>query len=181
MRYFLMALFLAGPVMAQTCPDAPDHSVALTELFTRARAAPDQASAQALSNEMWALWADAPDENAQELLDMAMDRREAFDLDGAIKAADALIAYCPAYAEGYNQRAFANFLRSDYQAALPDLEKALELNDLHVAALTGQALTLMALDRKGEAALALRRALRMNPWLGERSLLPVLEASEEEL
>jgi len=181
MRLLLLSLCLAGPALAQTCPAPPDHSAALAGLIEDARAAPDQASGLALSNQMWALWADAPDDQAQELLDTAMARREAFDFDGAMEAANALIAYCPDYAEGYNQRAFVNFLRNAYDAALPDLVKTLELNDQHVAALTGQAMTLMALERPGEAALVLRRALALNPWLGERSLLPVLEAQEEEL
>ncbi|WP_371226477.1 tetratricopeptide repeat protein [Roseovarius sp. 2305UL8-3] len=181
MKHLLISLCLAGPAMAQTCPEAPDHSEALAALIEETRAAPDQASGLDLSNQMWALWADAPDAQAQEMLDTAMARREAFDFDGAMTAANALIDYCPDYAEGYNQRAFVNFLRNDYDAALPDLEKTLELNDQHVAALTGQALTLMALERPGEAALILRRALKLNPWLGERSLLPVLEAQEDAL
>jgi tetratricopeptide (TPR) repeat protein len=178
---FWIALILAGPAFAQICPAAPDHSEALSALIEEARNAPDQAAGQALSQKMWALWAAAPDEHAQNLLDTAMARREMFDFEGAVKAAEALIAYCPDYAEGYNQRAFVNFLREDYAAALPDLEKTLSLNENHVAALTGQALTLMALERRGEAALVLRRALALNPWLGERHLLPALEASEEEL
>ena len=32
---------------------------------------------------------------------------------------DELIAYCPDYAEGYNQRAFAEYLRFNYSAAIP--------------------------------------------------------------
>ncbi len=181
MKYILLPLCLATPALAQTCPAPPDHSAALAALIEETRIAPDQASGLALSNQMWVLWADAPDEQAQELLDTAMARREIFDFDGAMSAANALIAYCPDYAEGYNQSAFINFLRNEYDAALPDLEKTLELNDQHVAALTGQAMTLMALERPGEAALALRRALELNPWLGERSLLPVLEAQEDAL
>lgn len=181
MRYLLLSLCLAGPVFAETCPEAPDHSAALTALIEQAREAPDQAAGRDLSNQMWALWADAPDTYARELLETAIERREMFDLKGAMIAAEALVEYCPEYAEGYNQRAFVNFLSENYAAALPDLERAVALTPEHVAALTGQALTLMALERKGEAALVLRRALAMNPWLGERSLLPVLEASEEEL
>ena len=181
MRYAIVALCLAGPAYGQTCPTPPDHSEALAALISEAQAAPDQAAGLAVSNEMWALWADAPDPRAQELLDTAMARREMYDFDGALVAANALIDYCPDYAEGYNQRAFVNFLRESYELALPDLEKTVELNPRHVAALTGQALTLMAMDRKGEAALILRQALELNPWLGERSLLPVLEAEEEEL
>lgn len=177
-----LALCLAAPVaLAESCPEPPDHSEALTELIEAAQVAPDQRSARIISNEMWALWADAPDDYAQELLDEGMSRRESYDYEGANKAFDALVEYCPDYAEGYNQRAFINFLRQDYEAALPDLDRALELSPRHVAALTGQALTLAALDRKAEAALALRAALDMNPWLSERGLLPVLEAVEEEL
>ncbi len=41
-------------------------------------------------------------------------------------------------------------------------------------------MTRVALDRTGEAALVLRRALALNPWLSERSLLPLLGAQEQE-
>lgn len=184
MKHPLAVLFicLAGLATAdETCPAVPDHTEALDALIRAAQDAPDQASAQEISNKMWALWADAPDDRAQELLDSGMSRREMFDFDGAMAAFDALVAYCPDYAEGYNQRAFVNFLRQDYEAALPDLTRTLEITPMHLAALTGQALTLAALGRNGEAALALRRALGMNPWLGERSLLPALEATEDAL
>jgi len=180
-----LALSLAfhGPALAQeqTCPPAPDHSAALTDLIRAAQAAEDERSGRMLSNEMWALWSDAPDSYAQELLDEGMSRRNIYDYDGAMKAFEALIAYCPDYAEGYNQRAFIHFLREDFSAALPDLDQTLALSPRHVAAITGRALTLSALERKAEAVLALRKALDMNPWLSERHLLPVLEAAEEQL
>lgn len=177
----LLALILAAPVQAAACPDAPDHRAALTGLFAAVRNAPDETRARALSNRMWALWADAPDPRAQELLDEGMTRRAAYDFAGAIRAFDALVAYCPQYAEGYNQRAFVNFIRQDYAAALPDLERAVDLSPRHTGALTGKALTLIALQRPGGATVALRRALDLNPWLAERHLLPGLEAREEDL
>jgi tetratricopeptide (TPR) repeat protein len=181
MKHIFFALVLSGPAVAQGCPPAPDHASALRDLAAQAQAASDRAAGMAVSARMWALWADAPDDRAQEMLDRGMARREAYDFDAAMDAFNALVAYCPAYAEGYNQRAFVNFLRGDHAAALPDLDAALERQPLHVAALTGKALTLHALDRKGEAALALRAALRLNPWLSERSLLPMLEAEEDAL
>ena len=136
----LVPLTLATAASA-TCPPAPDHADALDALIAEAQAAPDEAAARGISDEMWALWADAPDEAAQELLDEAMRRREVGDYAGARKAAGRLVAYCPDYAEGYNQRAFVNFLRGDYEAALPDLERAVALSPRHIAAMTGQALT----------------------------------------
>jgi tetratricopeptide (TPR) repeat protein len=181
MRYALLALFLTTPALAQDCPAAPDHSKELTALITAAQNAPDEGAARQLAPEFWAIWTDAPDDHAQELLDEGMDRRRAFDFDGALRALDALVEYCPDYAEGYNQRAFVNFLRQDFSAALPDLDRALALSPRHIGALSGRALTLTGLGRKAEAALSLRAALALNPWLTERSLLPALEADEEEL
>ncbi|QGX98936.1 hypothetical protein EI983_11905 [Roseovarius faecimaris] len=183
MRYLTtcLCLLLSAPAAADTCPAAPDHSSALQELTRAAQSAPDEATGRQISNQMWELWLDAPDARAKELLTEGMARRESYDFEGALVAFEALVAYCPDYAEGYNQRAFVHYLRRDFAAALPDLEEALRITPGHVAALTGQALTLVELDRKAEAALVLRRALGLNPWLGERHLLPVLEAEEEEL
>lgn len=138
-------------------------------------------SARLISSEMWFYWADAPDDHAQELLDEGMGRRKSYDFDGAMIAFNALVDYCPDYAEGYNQRAYVNFLRENYREALPDLERTIQLSPKHVAALAGQALTFSALERNGEAAVALRKALVLNPWLSERHLLPALEATEQEL
>jgi len=178
---FCMAIMFGAPAFADPCPAPPDHSTELSALIEAAQNAPDQSAAREISNDMWALWADAPDDRAQALLDEAMARREVGDYAAAEKAADALVAYCPDYSEGYNQRAFVNFLRGEYAAALPDLESALERAPRHIAAMTGQALTLVALDRKAEAALVLRAALDLNPWLSERALLKVIEKEEETL
>jgi len=185
MRYLVLAFGLTGlaggPLAAATCPEAPDHGTEIGDLIEAAQSAPDEVSGRIISNQMWQYWADAPDDYAQGLLDEGMTRRAAYDFEGAVKAFDALVAYCPAYAEGYNQRAFVNFIRQDYSAALPDLERAVALSPRHIAAMTGQAMTLMALDRPGEAALVLRAALELDPWLPERHLLGALEAAEKEL
>lgn len=100
-----------------------------------------------------------------------MARRESWDLVGALQELDQLVAYCPDYAEGYNQRAFVNFLRQDFGAALIDLDKALDLSPNHIAAMSGRALTLLGLKRLDEARTALTEALALNPWLSERVLL----------
>jgi len=171
----------AAPAMATECPPPPDHRAALSDLFAAAQKAKDEADAQRLTARMWGLWTDAPDATAQDWLDEGMSRRDVFDFTGATEAFDALVAYCPDYAEGYNQRAFVNYMRQDYSAALPDLNRALDRQPRHTGALTGKALTLIALHRPAEAALALRRALKLNPWLSERHLLLGLEAGEEEL
>ena len=167
-----MALALCAAPMAALagCPQPPDHRAALADLTQQVHDAASQDAARAITDRMWELWTDAPDEAAQEMLDRGMSRRSGYDLLGALEDFDRLVHYCPNYAEGYNQRAFVNYLRQDFATALVDLDRALALSPRHVAALSGKALTLMGLNRFDEARLVLAEALALNPWLPERNL-----------
>lgn len=153
------------------CPPPRDIAAEETALFEKMQLAETEMAGRVLSDQLWALWASAPDEAAQALLDKGMAARASYDYVAAIDAFDRLTDYCPDYAEGYNQRAFVNFLREDYEAALADLELALERRPTHVGALSGKALTLMGLGRNEEAQTVLRQAVALNPWLPERGLL----------
>ena len=166
----LLLLTLAVPAAAD-CPAPPDISEQQSRLADALRSAPNGTAARAIQNELWLLWTTAPDIEAQGMLDRGMALREGYDLAGSRAALNALVDYCPDYAEGYNQRAFTAFLQQDYGAALTDLERVLEMNPDHVPALTGLALTLMGLGRNDAAQGVLRDALRRNPWLAERALL----------
>ncbi len=170
MRCFALIALLASPAFAE-CPAPPDHAAALAQLVEQVRQAPSERAARLITNQMWELWADAPDEAAQEVLDAGLRKRASYDFLGALAEFDRLVAYCPDYAEGYNQRAFIHFIRQDYEAALEQLDIVLELNPAHIPALAGRALTLMGLGRDDEAQEVLRRALQLNPWLPERGLL----------
>lgn len=167
---FLVVGLVGGSAMAE-CPAVPDHALALAELAERANAAPSEAEGRKISDQMWELWVDAPDEQAQAVLDRGMLKRGNYDLLGAIADFDTLVEYCPDYAEGYNQRAFAFFIRQDFSAALVDLDRALVLSPRHVGALSGRALTHMQLGDSDKARDDLRAALAINPWLSERHLL----------
>jgi len=178
-RAALLALLLAGPAAAETCDMGglvePGKRAAALEAV---READSELEARRRTNEMWEIWATAPDDYAQELLDEGLDRREVRDFVGALKAFDALVEYCPGYAEGYNQRAFIRFMQQDYAPALKDLDRAIDRAPDHFAAIAGKALTLMGLERHGEAKTALEKALSYNPWLPERGLMPMLEAQD---
>ena len=175
MKLMIALTLLATPALAQdadgVCPAAPDHATEEAEIIAQLQKAADDLQARPLADQLWRLWTDAPDAKAQALLDEGMAKREGYDFLGARDTFDTLVEYCPDYAEGYNQRAFASFLRQEYDAALYDLDKALEITPTHIAAMSGKALTLMGLGRTEEAQAVLREALALNPWLKERSLL----------
>jgi tetratricopeptide (TPR) repeat protein len=171
----MMAICLGTAVNAETCPPAPDLEPDKSRVLEAVRTAPTELRAREMANEMWELWTRAPDVTAQELLNEGIDRREAFDFAGALAALNALVEYCPNYAEGYNQRAFVNFIRQDYALAIVDLDRALDLSPDHFAAMSGKALSLLGLGRLDEAHVVLREALTLNPWLPERGFLPELQ------
>ncbi|MEO1108869.1 MAG: tetratricopeptide repeat protein [Pseudomonadota bacterium] len=167
----IIGVALTSSAAAQTCPDAPDHTLGVSDLISQVQQAESEVVARTYSNQMWELWTDAPDAKSQTLLDRGMARREAWDLVGALEELNQLVEYCPEFAEGYNQRAFVNYLRQDFGSALQDLDVAIELSPNHVAAISGRALSLMGLKRLDEARATLKQALELNPWLSERALL----------
>lgn len=166
----VFALLTATPGFAD-CPPNPDIGSQEARLLAEVRVAPNENAARQLSNALWALWVQAPDAKAQALLDRGMGAHRAFDHAAAMSAFDELIAYCPDYAEGYNQRAFVNYTSLNYEAAVADLDRALARNPAHTGALTGKALSLMGLERDADAQRVLREALKVNPWLSERRFL----------
>lgn len=167
----ILSLCLASPAIAQTCPPAPDHTEALAGFIQDLQNAPFPVDAQRINNSMWELWTDAPDAKAQALLDKGMSQRSSYDLLGSRDTLDELVEYCPDYAEGYNQRAFSNYLRQDFAAALVDLDRALAITPNHIGALAGKGLTLIGLGRDAEAQVVLKAAVALNPWLNERALI----------
>ncbi|MEM6386624.1 MAG: hypothetical protein AAF718_10345 [Pseudomonadota bacterium] len=164
-------LLLVASAALADCPAPPDIAAEEAVLFDKLQQAANEMQAQESSRGLWKLWTKAPDAAAQELLDQGMAARQVFDFVRAIDRFDRLVEYCPDYAEGYNQRAFVNFLREDFAAALVDLDLALERSPSHVGALSGKALTLMGLGEDEKAQEILRDALDLNPWIPERGLL----------
>ncbi len=170
MKLACLLSLIAAPVFAD-CPAGTDHSAAVSSIIEQMQLAPNEGAAQALAGEMWEIWLDAPDGVAQALLDEGLAHQRYGDYAASRNVLSDLIAYCPSYAEGYNQRAYAAFLSFDFEAALVDLDAAIALQPAHLGALTGKARTLIELGRDDEAQTVLRDALAINPWLAERALL----------
>ena len=175
MRILFALSLAAGPAMAQSttniCPEPADHSAELDSLITAARDAKNEGVGRDVSGKMWEVWLRAPNDQAQEVLDRGMQRRNSYDFAGAFKDFDKLAEYCPTYAEGFNQRAYIQYLQGNYEGALVDLDAALVLLPNHVAAQSGRALTLMQLGKLDAARVQMLEALENNPWLSERALV----------
>lgn len=157
--------------MADTCPPVEIDHDRKTRILSKMKLALSEPIAQELSNQLWDIWMDAPDEKSQGVLNRGVSMLRAGNLFGATVIFDDLVEYCPHYAEGYNQRAFSYYLRQDFSPALEDLDFAIDIVPDHIGALAGKALTLIGMGRVEAAQDPLRRAVRLNPWLSERAFL----------
>ena len=180
LRVLAAILALCTPTLAETaCPPTPDTTAERSRLMAELKIAPDEETGRAIEDAIWRQWIKAPDSRAQDLLDRGMQRRDAYDFEAAEQLFDELVAYCPHYPEGYNQRAFIRFLRERYDAALEDLDKVLEMRPDHFAALSGKGLVFFRQGRVELSQKALREAVRLHPWLKERHM--VIKPKGEEL
>ncbi|MBF9030818.1 hypothetical protein HKCCE3408_10480 [Rhodobacterales bacterium HKCCE3408] len=161
----LTAFALAFPALAQS------GDAEYEELMTQLAHSQSEGEARLLSELIWQHWLTAPDDQSQELLDEALDRRAVGDTSGAIAVLDQLIEGWPDYAEAWNQRATMYFMAGDLEASLADVEEVLALEPRHFGALSGKAMILMMQDETDAAQNTLREALRYHPWLSERALL----------
>ena len=179
MRIVFLLPFLLPVTAFADCPPSLERTARHVELMELVTQSSNEMVARGYTNELWGIWATAPDATAQEILDRGMNQRASYNFAGALKDFDTLIAYCPEYAEGYNQRAFVNFIREDYETALVDLNRAIALTPDHIGAIVGRALALIELGHVREGQIALRQALLLNPWLPERNRVTPLPETEE--
>ncbi|MEM5495513.1 tetratricopeptide repeat protein [Hoeflea sp. AS16] len=160
------ALMVASPLSAETLSERE-------KLFQALKTARTEREGRLAENAIWNWWLDqSPTPEVRAAIDYGMERRESYDFEAAEKAFDSVIEKAPDYAEGWNQRAFARFLRDNIDGALSDLEKAVELDPEHFGAWSGMYHVLMRMGRPEVAASALSRAVTIHPWLKERGMLP---------
>lgn len=178
-RFVLLVLFAiaglpagAAALRPSTAPDLSIDRVELeNRLFEELATAKSEEEGRRVEDEIWQLWVDHPDRAIREAIALGMDQRESYDWDAALATFSKVVAADPDYAEGWNQRAFIEFLKEDYDASLADLEKALELEPRHFGALAGKALIFMATGRFDKGQATLRQAVALHPWLKERGML----------
>jgi Flp pilus assembly protein TadD len=171
---FVLLLLSTASSVAAVCPNNVLIEPGLDQNYEKLKSVKLQSEAQTIVSNLWELWTKAPDDKAQQLLNSGMSRMREGDLRNAEAELTKLINYCPNYSEGYNQRAFTRYLAFDFENALTDLIKALELRPRHLGALSGKGLTHKALGQEPEAEIEFRKALALNPFTPERNMIPNL-------
>jgi tetratricopeptide (TPR) repeat protein len=142
-----------------------DKSHNIEFLFGALKAAPDDASAKAVEDRIWALWVAAGNDTTGLLMSRAKKAIDDNNYDLAIKLLDAIIEIKPDYTEAWNRRATVFFLKKDYGNSLADLSKVLSREPRHFGALSGLGLIMQDIGDDKHALDAYRKALAVHPRL----------------
>lgn len=126
---------------------------------------PDRAVCAAAAEALWSLWMRSGDPETDAHLREGTRRMEAGDHAGAITCFSRVIARTPDFAEGYNKRATARYLRGAYAQSIHDCQETLRRNPVHFGALSGAGLCFMALGWSSRARRYFQAALALYPDL----------------
>lgn len=168
-----IAMLIALP--ANACPVVIDAMGKKDAMLERLATATDYSASQRAVNAVWSYWQTAPDAQAQEWLDEGLSRIRQMDLEKAQSVLQALVDYCPDYAEGHNQLAFAQFLAGDMEASEKSLERTLALEPRHFGAIAGMGLIAHQRGNLGLAKIWIKKAVTVHPFLNERFILDIPE------
>jgi len=160
-------------------PKRKPFSEDLEFLFGALKVAPDETSAKAIEQRIWAQWMVSPSDTANLLMTRVRTAIEAKDMDLAIKLLDGIVRIRPDYVEGWNRRATLYYMKKEYGRSLADIREVLRREPRHFGALAGLGLILQDIGDDKRALDAYRRALDVYPRL--QRIPDVVKKLQEEI
>ena len=142
-----------------------DRTQNLDFLFGALKVAPDETSAKAIEERIWALWVISRSDTANLLMSRVKTAIEAQDTDLAIELLNAIVKIKPDYVEAWNRRATLYYMKKDYGHALADIREVLKREPRHFGALSGLGLIMQDIGDDKQALEVYRRALAVHPRL----------------
>jgi tetratricopeptide (TPR) repeat protein len=146
-------------------PQRGDRIRNLEFLFNALKVAPDDSTAKAIEDRIWALWLASGSDTANLLMSRVKTAVEAQDLDLAVKLLTAIIELKPDYVEAWNRRATIYYMKREFAAALDDIRQVLAREPRHFGAISGLGMILQEFGDEKNALEVFRRALAIHPRL----------------
>jgi tetratricopeptide (TPR) repeat protein len=146
-------------------PQPGDQVRNLEFLLGALKVAPDETSAKAIEDRIWALWQASGSDTVDLLMTRVKQASDAGNYDLALRLLDAIIEIRPEFVEAWNRRATIFFLKKDYSDSLSDIEHVLAKEPRHFGALAGLGTILEEVGDDKHALEAYRKALAVHPHL----------------
>ena len=142
-----------------------DRTRNLDFLFGALKLAPDDNTAKAIEERIWAQWVVSRSDTANLLMTRVKTAIEAHEMDLAIELLNSIVKIKPDYIEAWNRRATLYYTKKDYGHALADIREVLKREPRHFGALSGLGLILQDIGDDKQALEVYRRALSVYPRL----------------
>jgi len=141
-----------------------DRDAMLAELYGHLAKAHDAAEAAPIAAAIEGLWTQSGSDTIGLLMSRSAKAIEDKNNELALELLDAVVELAPDYAEGWNRRAYVQFLDNNVEGAVGDLRRALALDPNHFKALEGLARILRDTGQKKAALQAYKEILKINPF-----------------
>ena len=151
------------------------HAAKLDQLFDNLKRSNSADEAKQLAKQIWSLWYESGNDDVDLLMRQARQSFTRGQHKAAIARIDQALRLEPRYAEAWNLRATIHFYMGEDEASVADIERTLALEPRHFGALAGLMMINMRAENWSAALKSLQAALKLHPFLNERSLLPRLE------
>jgi tetratricopeptide (TPR) repeat protein len=176
LRSALLAALVSVGFVTSASADQRDPN--LPTLFNFLKSAKHSDQAGVVEDKIWEIWSMTGDPKLDGLMVSSSEAMERRDYPTALKDVDQILKAKPDFAEGWNKRATIYFLMGDYQKAIADIDRTLELEPRHFGAPSGLGMSNLKLGRDEAAADAFRRLLSIDPLYpnAKRNLKLALDA-----
>ena len=144
---------------------ADQNDPRLDKLFNQLQTVDDQKLGSDITDEIWRVWRESPDESVNELMLAGIDAMSKRQLRKAVRIFDEVIYRSPDFAEGWNKRATVYFFMGEYKKSVDDVRRTLTLEPRHFGAAAGLGLIFLSLNYYEKALGAFEKALDINPHL----------------
>ena len=133
-----ISLMYCQPIAStETTSEMNNQQIRLEELFQQLRTTESQAEIELLQADIWQVWLDTGEPESNQWMAQGLTAMSDQEYDEAIDLFTQIIEAHPQYAEGWNKRATAYYLRGNYKASIDDIERTLALEKRHFGALSG--------------------------------------------
>ncbi|MDX1434159.1 MAG: tetratricopeptide repeat protein [Gammaproteobacteria bacterium] len=159
----MLATVAALGLLCAPAPRADQTDARLDDLFAELAAADDPHDAFVTEMAIWRVWGESGRDDVDALLALGTEAMAGGRLDDAIAIFDRVVAIAPGFAEGWNKRATAYYLRGDYVASVRDIERTLALEPRHFGAISGMGLIFLERGDETGALKAFEEVLKIHP------------------
>jgi tetratricopeptide (TPR) repeat protein len=168
LRPIIIAMFFCVTLLAAPFSDlqADQTDIRLPALFEKLHATSDKVTAEAIADQIWAIWSEhGDDERLSQNLLLGTAQMNAGSLRAAEETLTTIIDTDPAFAEAWNKRATVYFLMGAFAQSKRDIAQTIIREPRHFGALSGLGLVETHLGNYAAALKAYEQAAALHPYL----------------